>query len=774
MYDYLFISTKPILFEAASIVILCLLAMELASYLFFTRPFARLIKALKDILKFKHPWDSIALLAWLLLAIMALLYFNNFSPPSSVFLSAGITLFFLGWLIRYQYELQNKIAKHCRRIIPFLTKYSNFWGKLGFYDVHARLFGPWLEIVGISIVAKSFFYFPAYFIFPVILGVAIIQRDKKLALTHLHIIRTTYKDLLLSLRYVLLFAGITFAIAGIVGIFTRELTIFYGDIETAKSILLTLSQIEGGVGVLAITIIFVLTQLTAANYSVRISSILFRQSAFWIPLIILFGSITYNLLVASRSFIMLPSNTGYFHSLIVDLSLILGLATACGIAYFIFKAPRMVSPESIIANSLKSFNKEWLDTIKRDWCRPSFQLRLDVRYDPFIAIERILSKAVDSGDSLTFISGLKLVRDHLCNPNTVDPHELPNYLIELDAYLRHHFRSIVRTAAKNSDAYTLLQIMYFIQSLGNPSPKAITTCDTFAFDFDEAPGELLLREIIEQSTTYRLTECVTHGIHIVESRGTKVIETLPKQIDTWLFNQMTTAKLSKEREKRLWANDHRVENFERQYFSYLGSLGVKAADFKSTEIVRSVVWSINGLISFLIQHINGHIMKAMLVGRAAWRLDEIMKASCKNTLSGPLHLSMLHQAAEHIDTNQDERVAWHLVQYVSEFLVSYAKLGLLDYMNVVDSAMLGLGIVKKYTKPAIHLLESFGETAKLVKQNKNYDEDKELQTVYNEIIQRIRQVGHAQSGKDPEQMSSTTKSVLMALNEPEFPERPKT
>jgi len=768
MYAYLFTNARPLLFEAAFIVILCLLAMELASYLFFARPSTTLTKALKNILKFKHPWDSIALLVWLLLTILALLDFNNFSPPSSVFLSAGITLFFLGWLTRYQYHLQSKIAKHCRRPRPFLTKYSNFWGKLKFYDVHARFFGPWLEIVGIAIVAKSIIFFPAFFIFPAILCVAIIQKDKKLALTNPHIIRTTYRDLLPRLGHILLFTGLTVSIAVIVGIFTRELTIFYADAGTAKSILFTLSQIEGGVGVLAITVIFVLTQLTASNYSIRISSILFRQSAFWIPLIILFGSITYNLLVASRSFIIFPSNIDHFHSLIVDLSFIWGIATACGIAYFISKAPRMVSPESIIADSLKSFDKEWLDTIKRDWCRPSFQLRLDVRYDPVIAVERILSRAVDSGDSLTFISGLILVRDHLSSPNTIDPRELPNYLIEIDAYLRHHFRSIVRTAAKNSDAYTILQIIYFTENLGDPSLEAITTCDTFAFDFDEAPGELLLREIIEQSSTYRLTECVTRGIHIVESRGTKVIESLPKQTDTWRFNQMTPAKLSKEDEKRLWANDRRVENFQRQYFSYLSSLGVKAANSKSTEIMRSATWSINGLISSVIQHINGHTMKAILVGQAVWSLNEIMQASCRNNLSGTMHLSMLHYASAYIDANEDEAVAWRLVEYVSEFLVNYTKLGLLDLMNVIDSAMLGLEIVKKYTKPAIHLLESFGETAKLLKQNKNYDENKDLQLVYNEIIQRIRQVGYTQFRKDPDQISSTVKSVLMALNEPEL------
>jgi hypothetical protein len=178
-----------------------------------------------------------------------------------------------------------------------------------------------------------------------------------------------------------------------VGIITRESPIFYANAETAKSILFTLSQIEGVIGILAITIIFVLTQLTASNYSIRISTILFRQSAFWIPLMILVAAITYNLTIASRSPIVFPSTNDNFDSLIVDLSFVLGLATAGSIAYFIFRAPKMVSPEAIITDALKSFDKEWLDKVKSDWCEPAFQLKLDVRYDPFIAIERILSRA---------------------------------------------------------------------------------------------------------------------------------------------------------------------------------------------------------------------------------------------------------------------------------------------------------------------------------------------------------------------------------------------
>jgi hypothetical protein len=779
MWDFLQLFTNivtvPVLFkQVASIVILCLLAIEIISYLFLSRSFSVIGTQIKDLFTFRYPWDFFTVFTWLLLALMSIIYLRNSSPVSITYLITGLSIFFLGWLIRYQSLLLQKISKRFKHTRSFLRNYSDFWTKLKFHVIHARFFGPWLEIIGISIVARSFIFYPALFIFPVILGIGIIQKDKKLALTNQNIIPPAVKDLLPRFGHVLLFTLIPLSIATIVGIGSREFNIFYADIATARSILFTLSQIEGSIGVLAITIIFVLTQLTASNYSLRISAILFRQRAFWIPLIILFVSVGYNLIVASRSAILFPSNTNYFHSLMVDLSFIFGVATACGIAYFIFRAPRMISTESIITNSLNSFTKEWLDTIKRDWCRPNFQIKLNIRNDPFIIIERILSRAVDSGDSLTFVSGLILIRDHLQTIKTLDPRELPNYIIELDAYLRHHFRSLIRTAAKNSDAYTLLQLVYFIEELGDPSSESITRCDTFAFGFDEAAGELLLREIIRQSSAYQLTECLTRGIHVVESRAVEVIKTLPDQGDTWLYDPAKRdAKLSDEEKKTLWANDYRVENFERQYLSYFKSLGITAANSKSIEILRSVTLSLSNIISSTIQHINGNAMKAMMVRHAVWSLDEIRKASCNNKLSDAMSLSMLKYAAEHTEAEHNEEVAWYLIHYVSDFLLDNAKLGLLDYGDIVDSAMVGLKIVEKYTEPAAHLLESLGKAAKVLKQNEHYMEDQELQLVYNEIIRRIRQVGHDGPRKDPEQIASTVKSTLEGLGEPEFEERHK-
>jgi hypothetical protein len=107
-------------------------------------------------------------------------------------------------------------------------------------------------------------------------------------------------------------------------------------------------------------------------------------------------------------------------------------------------------------------------------------------------------------------------------------------------------------------------------------------------------------------------------------------------------------------------------------------------------------------------------------------------------------------------------------------LIDSAKTGLLSFGDIVDTAMLGLRVVEKYTKPVIYLLESLGKAANFLKLNKNYSENKELQFIYNEIIQRIRQVGHDGRRKEPEQITAATKLILENLGESEFEEKRKS
>ena len=133
VFDYarLFTNAVPFLFEQVSfIIILCLLAIELISYLFLSRSFPAIRTQIKNLLTFKYPWDLLTVITWLLLVLMSILYLRNTSPVSTTYLSAGILLFFLGWLIRYQPFILRKLSKYSRLIRPLLRNYSDFWNKL--------------------------------------------------------------------------------------------------------------------------------------------------------------------------------------------------------------------------------------------------------------------------------------------------------------------------------------------------------------------------------------------------------------------------------------------------------------------------------------------------------------------------------------------------------------------------------------------------------------------------------------------------------------------
>lgn len=747
--------------------IISLLGLELVSRILSSGPRAKLAQRIKDL--GKHVWDIAALLVWLIFSAICLLYSLEASSLSYTLLTIGAAFFVLGWFVRYEPSVVDFLVKRFKYVRPLQRPRFRFWRSLELSPLHAKFYAPCFQIIGLSLICVPFPSFLSVLAFPLIMGISVMNKVRPPPGSDGGRPSPSLSNILPRVRHVMVFAVVPVAIGVIVGVGTREFAIFYGDTQTARTLLFSLSQIEGSVGILAITVAFVLTQLTTANYSIRASRVFFRQPALLIALLILVTSVSYNLVVAARSARILPQNETYYANLTMDVSLALALAAACGVGYFIFSATRMVSPEFVISDSLRGFDKEWLQMVRQNWRRPTLETVLRPSQDPFMVIGRVLSRAVESGDNVTFVSGLVLIREHLYELTAAQSPKLEDCIIEIDAYFRYHFRSLVRVAARNADNYTLLHLLYFTEELGAPSEKAILECRPFAFGFDGAPGELLLREIVEQSGQNGLSECATRGIHEVGERGANAVKALPKETDTWRYNgAKPMVDQSKEERDRLWGNDHRVDEFETQYFSYLRSVGVTAAELKSAEVVRSSTMSLCSLLSAVAKDVDGHDMKAMMVMQGVGALKDVSKASLANRLSNTASLDMMRFVVEQTDSERDERLVWYIVYYASEHLVMSAKLGLLEFGEVIDFAMCGIAVAAKYADPAIHMLRSLGEVAALVKGTADYASKREVQWVYQEAVQRIRQIGHNVPRKDPERLVVALKEVLAALGEPEF------
>jgi len=444
------------------------------------------------------------------------------------------------------------------------------------------------------------------------------------------------------------------------------------------------------------------------------------------------------------------------------LGLTFGALTAFGIVFFIWRAPRLVSLEAIVVDALRHFDDKWMSVVREDWHRPVMQLNLRVGQDPLVIVERIIAKSIESGDNLSFTSGLVLLRER-CQQVV-----RPDHMVEFDAYLHHHFRSVVRIAGKHADSRSLQQLIQFIRELGAPSDEAILKSKISGFD--PPAGEMLVREIIREAITERLVEPVHLALAVVEEGSDAVLRTLPAGDETWMYNP-------KQRELRLLdderfrANDLRIDAYEEQYPRYLGEIGESAIKSGLRETGWAVSHSISMIMLQIHQHAKGLRLKQILLRQCTFSLWQMSEAACEAKMVRSMTLSMLRFLAEELDKDSEEEIAWLLVNDVEGILLEQARIGVLDTMTVIDIAMLGLQIVRKFTKPAIKLIELMGKASEFVKSLTNFSENRELQHTYRELILRIRQQRDIATSDNIEDINTTVKSTLESLGEPEFEER---
>jgi hypothetical protein len=399
--------------------------------------------------------------------------------------------------------------------------------------------------------------------------------------------------------------------------------------------------------------------------------------------------------------------------------------------------------------------------VKRDWQHPNRQITLNVVNDPFIIIERILHQAITSGDNLTFVSGLILIRDHLINPNTIGFQKLPEYLIEIDAYFTYHLRSLIRTAAQNHDSHSLLLLLEFIKEIGQPSPVSIQSNVDYLLDTKDAAGELLVRDIIRNSLSNHLLDCVARGIYIITNGANAVIKTLPDQTSTWQYNGMPDmSNISKNDKETLFANDRRIETFVYNYISYFESLGEKAANLKASETVSTVCLSINQIVNSIVDVIKGNRMKAMLTSRALYALYQINEHALKNQLSSYSALQLLQYAAEKLDPDTDEMCARALANYVSSILKESAKFGLLDLSGIIDSTLLTIHLSDKFVAQSKLLIKSMGESAITLKKHNSFQQNNEIQFAFEELKSRIKQIGHSCKGANAKEIDEFAQDTI--------------
>lgn len=683
-------------------------------------------------------WSLIVLLAYLFcIAIGYRTSLYEWRQYLSLLLS-GFLVFFIGWLVRYHpYLLRG------RRSRPKLIINSAIHILVGDNPRvrHLSYLGAWIELIGVSIVLHSVCGLLASSVaFPLVAYLAAELHDRWLAKTKLgsdfNEWRKTrpaiWPGALESLR--ILF--VPFIVAIFTAVPAREVILFWGTASDATSILLTLSEIEATIGILVITLAFVLVEITA-TYSTRLVTILTQRRPFTCAVVTFAMAVMYNLGLAANSSRWLPTQQAPTGSLRVDVAFILAGIASSTLVLFVKDALVVMSPEAMVQEALRDFDSNWLSVIRKEWSARFGPRSMHVSRDPMILVERLLNSALSRGDLNSFRTSLMILRECIQRIAQEDD------LVVLDKYLAYHLRSLIKIAANQGSDEALLAVCDFIHWIGVPSEDSIKSTEVGGSD--PSPGSVLPRVIVDEAIRSGLTEPAQRALRIIEMLAEHALKTLPSSEEVGLYNRDTSEELPEEIRHELWKNENRIQDYATGYFSYTAEKGQEAITKGLKEPALSASHCITHLIGEIIYQVPDDPIRMLLIRHALWSQNQIVSHACKHKCTGAISLGVDFRW---LDRVTNEEIAESIMYYLAKFTMSMARANILNWMTVATAAVAATRIAPRFPQTVITVLKAFGEAAEELRQVSDFAQQEELAFIHAELVFRIDQIENAALGGD--------------------------
>jgi hypothetical protein len=698
-------------------------------------------------------WSLIVLLTYLLcIAIGYRTSLYEWRQYLSLLLS-GVLAFFIGWLVRYHPYLLR--GRHSR---PKLLINSVIHILVGDKPRvrHLSYLGAWIELIGVAAVLHSVCGFLASsVVFPLMAYVAAERHDQWRAKTKpdsgFDRWRKTrpaiWPGALKSVRIV--FAPLIVAL--FTAVLAREGVLFWGLPSNVTSILIALAEMEATVGILVITLAFVLVEITA-TYSTRLVRILTQRRPFAYAVVAFAMAIVYNLGLAANSSRWLPTQQAPTDSLLVDIAFVLAGIAGFTLGLFVKDALVVMSPEAMVEEALKDFDSIWLSVVRKEWSGRFGPRSMHVSRDPMILVERLLNSALNRGDVNSFRTGLMILSECIQRIAQEDD------LVILDKYLAHHLRNLIRIAARQASAEALFALCDFIQWIGTPSKDSIL--NTEAGIVGTPPGSALPRMIVDEAIEFELAEPAQQALYIIQELANHTLQTLPSLEEVWRHNPNRPDELAEEIRRELRENDQRIDNYKTGYLGYLAEKGQEAI----AKGLRWVAWLASGSITVLIGAILRQVPDApiqiALIRHAFWSQDRIVSHACMHKCPGAITLGFGFE----FDELENEVVAESVAHYLTRFTISMARARILDWMTVSDVAFVAVTIAPRFPQAATMILKAFGEAAKDLRQEPDFAQQEELVSIHAELVSRIDQIEKAAlgGGIDDEVRSTATQARAQA------------
>jgi hypothetical protein len=556
-----------------------------------------------------------------------------------------------------------------------------------------------------------------------------------------------------------------FMLTALGGVLFREVSIFDGTWQTATSSLSTLAQVVATVAVLAITIAFVVAQVTASELSVRSSALLARHPEFIVPLTTCVVSVFWSIGFMSHGEFGNPNERS--HSVGIDLALLFGILAGASVIRFVWKAPKLLAPELVTLWQLEGLNAAWASIVRRDWQEGrSRHLRVG---DPLVSVERILTRALESRDQALFeLTTLAL-------GERIERYFVRDDLVALDAYLDNRLGALIQAAARDRNERALDALLKLWQTFGEESragkvDKLKSSLFLAPWENSGMPGERLCRNILSQAAEYTLTEVVRKAIASIDRNSSGIVNDMnTKALESRREIVHSYRKGDRSRSSYLELAGHdRVSGFEEYYGDYLAKIGRESFVRGSYDITYSCSYSLGRIMSNIMERVTEKRTRWSLIRRISWSMqslvDEISKIHTHTHSFVPtifFTLQSVENAVEKIP-DHDSRLANDLSHMTAAVTRHLFNSDLLKPHDVRDVAHIAKRLGQRFPKAQETILDVLIELARAAKTRSGPD------SPYDALVDAIRDQRNLWGPRASERIRAKVSDALADLQEKSY------
>jgi len=544
---------------------------------------------------------------------------------------------------------------------------------------------------------------------------------------------------------------------------TREVALFNSDAETARTLVLSVAGAQGTWGILAVSFTVVLLQIVASSYSPSLT----RTAGMRWPLVCALGflasSVIYDVVVVARSgdWIVAHPERG---AALVDGALLLGGVVLAAVGWAALQSMRDVAPERLMARLLEKFDRKWVSSLTGSGGTLPGHREMKVD-DPSRAVEGLLRALAEKRD----LGSMRIVLAQF--GERLYEIEAYRHWQEVDAHLHFCMAPLIRLVGKEMGEDALEEWIALVNSVGGLTVirrDALANIPwVSATPSRPTPGEALLRQIVSVALDNRHAAVAARGLGLVRLRAEGLLDHLPLQKDTILYNPERGAvgRLSTEERDRRRKNDRLIVAFQSGYVGYIGEAGATAA----RAALRDVVWSASSDLCRLVsdacaQVKDSPVIRARVVGSALGQLDRLVRASGEVGLTGAVSLDGLESAVDNLnpDRGDDVDLALAVARQVAAIVDRLSRKGALDYAIVDYAGIIGATTAGRFPDAALMVVEAMGDALHFLPQFPRFPDEEEASVVIQELRSGIEVIASSAQGNGADAVKRRATEILAA------------